>query len=34
MFGSQKKGPGSWFWLGQFNKESNFAKKIAKKLAK
>ncbi len=28
------KPPVSLFWLGQFDKESNFAKKIAKKLAK
>lgn len=24
----------SMFWLGQFEKENNFAKKVAKKLAK
>ncbi len=24
----------SWLWLGQFDKENNFAKKTAKKLAK
>ncbi len=27
-------GPPSWFWWGTFNKEENFAKKLAKKLAK
>lgn len=26
--------PVSWLWLGQFEKENNFAKKVAKKLAK
>ena len=26
--------PVSWLWLGQFDKENNFAKKTAKKLAK
>ena len=24
----------SWFWIGEFNKEGKFAKKLAKKAAK
>ena len=27
-------GCGSWFWFGKFDKESSFAKKVAKKLVK